>query len=462
MKCGVCHFVPPTDGSGHTARTCPLRQPMCRMNLPTNHPFHQKGECGDAKCVHHKQCGVCGLPGHQYGTQTFALDRWTLKDGRLLRKACKRDLDESDFVCVMMNNSTVKNLVDNTQSFSAAASQLGVERRKSVSRLRGNTHAEGVDLDESVRLLQSKGSKASLLHGNNKVAFDALVEFRGEGAVAANRHAADAVESDVDDSGEAGTTEDDDDDDKDALNREGGSHPGRRLPGGRVGLYAAAINKGKSLSKSPQRSVKGKGRRKKAVPQAASPQPHPVAVNGDRDSVWPSGTRSAFSALMPAFHDQTFGSSSPLRVAHLVIEQLCQCPVADADPQLSALLIKGALESHVRGYSLMSGTLSAAQVADWLCSAMPLNMQPPLLSSVARAVESLVRRRSRDSATASAPSSEKGPRNVGSSSREVRPAVSAGLGPLVLDVDAAQAHADTGSDVAADDSAEAVLHGQDA
>jgi len=90
---------------------------MRRMNLPTNHPFHQKGECGDAKCVYHKQCGVCGLPGHQYGTQTFALDRWTLKDGRLLRKACKRELDESNFVCVMMNNSTVKNLVDNTQSF---------------------------------------------------------------------------------------------------------------------------------------------------------------------------------------------------------------------------------------------------------------------------------------------------------------------------------------------------------
>jgi len=98
---------------------------MCRRGFPADQPLHQKGQCGDSKCIHLKICGVRGLPGNQYGTHTYELDRWQLKDGRLLSTTCKRDLEESDVVCVMIRNDNFKNLVDNTHCFSAAASEMG-------------------------------------------------------------------------------------------------------------------------------------------------------------------------------------------------------------------------------------------------------------------------------------------------------------------------------------------------
>jgi len=415
--------------------------------LPADHPFYEKGQCGDAKCIHHKLCGVCGLTGHQYGTQTYALDRWQLKDGRLLSKTCKRDLDESDFVCVMMKNETVKNLVDNTQSVSAAASEMGAERRRNVSRLRANTHAEGVGLGESIKLLQSNGSQASVLHGTNKVAFDALVENRDVGAVEANRRAANAVESDVDggddDSAtEKGSTENEDRNSAVALQQQNGGRgnlKGKRgPPGGRIGLYAAAISKGKSPAKLPQHSIKGKGKAKtrKNGQSTFSAQPETKTVVADPDSLWPTGTREAFSAEMPSFYDKAFGSSTPLRVAHMVIEQMCHCPVADADPELAATIMKGALATHVRGYSLMSGTLSAAQVANWLCSGMPPTLRPALLSSVALAVDTLVRRKSKSAASSTAEQQSR----LGSASGETQAAAAAAgqRGSVVMDVHALQ------------------------
>ena len=417
MKCGICHYVAPPDGTGHTARTCPLRQTLCRRSLQRDHPFAEKGQCGNAKCVHHKVCGVCGLTGHQYGTQTYALDRWVVKDGRLLRKKANRPLDETDFVCVLMTSATVRNLVNNTQSVSAAAAQVGIERRRNVSRLRANTHAEAVGLDESVRLMQSLGSSAAVLQGDNKVAFDALVAARDDGAVAANRRAADAVESDVD-GAEGGDGEEGSDDNKvdgDVVSVAGAnSTPRSRVkslrgpPGGRMGLYAAAINKGKSpRSNGKNKAVKG---------AKADVQPHvPVVV--DLESLWPPGTRQPWSSCMPEFNNPDFGSLPPLKVAHLVIEQMCQCPVADADPELAALLIAGAMQSHVRGYSLMSGTLSAAQVADWLCSTMPATMKPALLTTIAVTVDTLVRRAGTRPASSWGPhasSSKGGPSNSAS------------------------------------------------
>jgi len=162
----------------------------------------------------------------------------------------------------MMKDETVKNLVDNTQSVSAAASEMGAERRRNVSRLRGNTHAEGVGLSESIRLLQTNGSQASVLHGSNKVAFDALLENRDAGAVEANRRAANAVESEVDGSDDDGATEDESTEHEDRngaaamqqLQQSGKNNRNgqRGPPGGRIGLYAAAISKGKG--KSPAKS----------------------------------------------------------------------------------------------------------------------------------------------------------------------------------------------------------------
>jgi len=291
MKCGICHFVAPPDGTGRTARTCPLRQTLCRRSLPNDHPFAEKGKCGNAKCVHHKVCGVCGLYRHQYGTQTYALDRWVIKDGRLLRKKENRVLDDMEFVCVMMTGTTVRNLVNNTQSVSAAAAQIGIERRRIVSRLRANTLAEAVGLDESVRLMQSLGSAASVLQGDNKIDFDALVAARDDGAVAANRRAADAVESEVDgdEGGHRDASLDDNRVDVEVDAVAGArSTPRSRVkslrgpPGGQMGLYAAAINMGKyPRSKGKNKAAKG----------GKADEPLQVPVANDPDSLWPPGTR---------------------------------------------------------------------------------------------------------------------------------------------------------------------------
>jgi len=372
--------------------------------------------------VHHKICGVCGLTGHEYGTQTYAFDRWKLSDGRLLRKKANRALDETDFVCVLMTGATVRNLVNNTQSVSAAAAHTDIERRRNVSRLRANTRAEGIGLDESVRVMQSLGSPAALLQGDNKVAFDALVAARNEGAVAANRRAADAVESDVDGDDGNEAPEDDDflcDDDQEAdaeeaLNAAALGSRGKRVkslrgpPGGRMGLYAASINKGKAPRD------KGETKPTKATKAEMKP-PLPVAV--ELQSLWPPGTRQPWSACMPDFYDSDFGSLPPLKVAHLVIEQMCRCPVADADQELASLLISGSIQSHLRGYTLMYGTLSAAQVADWLCSTMPATMKPALLTTIAMTVDTLVRRRAGMLATSSWGIGSGGPSNAASAGR---------------------------------------------
>jgi len=58
--------------------------------------------------MHHKICGKCGLQGHLFGTQTFALDRWRLnKKGGVVRKWCKRALDKTDFFCVLVTPETI-------------------------------------------------------------------------------------------------------------------------------------------------------------------------------------------------------------------------------------------------------------------------------------------------------------------------------------------------------------------
>jgi len=41
-----------------------------------------------------------------------------------------------------------------------------------------------------------------------------------------------------------------------------------------------------------------------------------------------------------------------------MLENMCQCPMGDVDEELGRMIIKGAVESHVRGYTLSSGTLS--------------------------------------------------------------------------------------------------------
>jgi len=96
---------------------------------------------------------------------------------------------------------------------------------------------------------------------------------------------------------------------------------------------------------------------------------------------------------MPDLSDSDFGSLPPLKVAHLVIEQMRRCPVADADPEPASLLIAESIQSLFFWYTLMSGTLLADKVAHWLCSTMPAPMKQTLLTTIAVSVDTLLRRR---------------------------------------------------------------------
>ena len=62
----------------------------------------------------------------------------------------------------------------------------------------------------------------------------------------------------------------------------------------------------------------------------------------------------------------------------------------EADQELASYIIKGAVQSHLREYTLTSGSLAPADVSEWLCSAMPATMRRALLSSIAFAVHLVV------------------------------------------------------------------------
>jgi len=66
---------------------------------------------GHGRCLLVCVLSFPGRLGYQYGTQKYALDRWQLRNGGLLRKTCKRNLHASDFVWVMIKDGVVKNLV---------------------------------------------------------------------------------------------------------------------------------------------------------------------------------------------------------------------------------------------------------------------------------------------------------------------------------------------------------------
>lgn len=98
------------------------------------------------------------------------------------------------------------------------------------------------------------------------------------------------------------------------------------------------------------------------------------------------------TALLPAFNSSTFFWLAPINIAHRVsLSMFCASDLGDTEARVTGLLIRGADLSHLRGLALASGTLCAAQVADWLCSGMPVEEQPSLLPSVAAAVQRLVR-----------------------------------------------------------------------
>ena len=426
MKCGICAYVAPADGTSHTARTCPLKQTQCRRTLPEGHPFREVGQCVDLKCIHHKICGKCGLPGHLYGTQTFAPDRWQLsKKGGVVPKWCKRELEKTDLVCVLITFEAIQSLVNNLQSMPAAKGVEGAQRRVSAARFRGNVHDANVDVVETVRVMETLGSEAAVLQGANKVTFSDLRQHAHEGSVAANQRAARAVEWDVSDadalSGDVDNVDANvDRDSRDAADDAGASAAAEgdgsgadafhepkavRMPRGatarRFKIYAAAIAKGRAQRvaahglRIPTVNGKGKGRANDKAGSAtrvpAGEQPTAVpSFCVRKDDLWPRGTREIYAQPMAVFKNREIGGRPPLQIAHHIVVQLCRFPVAEADKKLAPYIIKGAVQSHLLGYTLTTGSLAPADVSEWQCSDMPATMRLALLSSIAFAVHLVV------------------------------------------------------------------------
>ena len=458
MKCSLCHYVSPPDGPTHNARTCPLRQTQCRRTLPEGHQFYEAGQCVSANCVHKQLCNTCGVPGHLYGTQALNTRRWKFNSkGALVRKQTKRALCKADFVCTLMTDVSIRSMVDNSRSVSTAAAHDAHARRVSTSRVRGNSNAQRLGVDETVRIMEEMKSDAALLQPKNKVHFKTLYKNAHHGAVAASRLAASAAESSLDE--ETPPLSDGEEDDKgeessetdarqksgpgsgknlggnlglsddefiveskakrkDNVGREfgggggGSAHEALRVPRGgqqsRADRYAAAVAKGQRRSRAGKQntmgsaSTSGSRREKgKGIVQNAVAIDVDAEEDADNGRGWPLGTRTRFEVTLPAFFSPRFGCTPPIMIAHAVAAQLYQCKLEDVETELTGMIVKGAVETQVRGYMLNSGTMSSAQVAEWLCAAMTNALRSATLPSMANAVQQVVQHEAASAAKAS-------------------------------------------------------------
>jgi len=175
-------------------------------------------------------------------------------------------------------------------------------------------------------------------------------------------------------------------------------HAGRQS---RTDRYAAAIAKSQRQRPSPAtvRSKKvggGKSKASRSKNGGASSAPIDVDDMEDPqsglvlDDGWPDKTRARFESTLPTFVSPRFGGNPPVRIAHAFLAELFQCRLEDVDADIAGVVNKRALHSQVRGFTLTSGTLSSAQVSEWLCSAMPSALRRASLPSIPYAVQRVV------------------------------------------------------------------------
>ena len=68
------------------------------------------------------------------------------------------------------------------------------------------------------------------------------------------------------------------------------------------------------------------------------------------DNGWPDATRARFEGNLPVFVSPTFGGEPPIRIAHVVVSELYQCPIESVDAEMEGVVVKGACVSPVRGF----------------------------------------------------------------------------------------------------------------
>jgi len=115
-----------------------------------------------------------------------------------VRKPNKQPLTKEDFACTLMTDLSIQSMVDSSVSVSTTAAEEVHTRRVATSRLHANTNAERLDINETVRVMEGLGSNAALLQDEKKATFRTLYSNVHFGSVAANRLAASAAESSLD------------------------------------------------------------------------------------------------------------------------------------------------------------------------------------------------------------------------------------------------------------------------
>jgi len=105
---------------------------------------------------------------------------------------------------------------------------------------------------------------------------------------------------------------------------------------------------------------------------------------------WPLATRHRFKQNLPMFFSPRLGGKAPMRIAHAADVELFQCPVDKVDGDMAGLIVRRATDKQVRGYMLTFGTMCAAQVSEWLCSAIPEALCTKSSPSMAYAVHRMV------------------------------------------------------------------------
>ena len=170
---------------------------------------------------------------------------------------------------------------------------------------------------------------------------------------------------------------------------------------GKTDRYAAAVAKSQRPSSAAMARAKGNGKGKSKgrkgsdavltidVDDSDGAQAAGSAAAAEHDG-WPAGTRERFTSLLPEFFSPRFGGTPPVLVAHAVVSELYQCPFEDVDTDVAGVVVKGASDAQVRGFMLISGTLTPALVSEWLCSAMSPALRLATLPSMALAVQRVV------------------------------------------------------------------------
>jgi len=122
--------------------------------------------------MHKAFCTFCGKAGHLFGTQTLYATRFRInRKGVIVRKQNRAPLTTDHSMCCLMTDAAIANLMKNTESEAAAKGIDARERLVSTTRLLDNVNASGVDLNEAIRLLEHRGTKAALLSDKKRTSF---------------------------------------------------------------------------------------------------------------------------------------------------------------------------------------------------------------------------------------------------------------------------------------------------